>query len=517
MRKIVASIVFIGWFNTSLAQYFQFSQYNFTPQRINPAQVGNSDYASLSFDYRNQVTDGGFHLTSNILNASYPIFARNGRRWSGVGITLMDDRSGQAGIFNTQEVGVSYAINVPLAKYQTISLGFKGLYQNRKIDLDGLFTGSQYVPDRGFSEALASGENTGQFDVDFMTFSAGLYWQQTNDDGTRLAYWGISFFDFNKPENSFFNLESHLNSTFVASLGLRVYQRDKLSIFPELLYTRSGSKNVLNAGFITQYDLKAYSESKAFLNIITKYVLGRSGIVGLQLYKENLTIGLSYDFPVIVTNVANTGAVEVGVELRKLVIPRKRNKNRKKTKASVQASRKQLAKKPVTRNAKVASDSAETGFKMDTVAAKPIPGQDLSSRLKEKQDSVRTNVEPGKFRHEPLVLEKATLDFTFGFNSTEVDDQTARYLNDLAEALRDNPELRLRLVGHTDNIGSDKFNLKLSFSRAQKIKDYLIAKGIGDSRISIEGKGMREPLNDNSTQEKRALNRRVELTILYDN
>jgi outer membrane protein OmpA-like peptidoglycan-associated protein len=303
----------------------------------------------------------------------------------------------------------------------------------------------------------------------------------------------------------------------VASLGLRVYQRDKLSIFPELLYTRSGSKNVLNAGFITQYDLKAYSESKAFLNIITKYVLGRSGIIGLQLYRENLTIGLSYDFPVIVTNVANTGAVEVGVELRKLVIPRKRNKNRKKTKASVQASRKQLAKKPVIRTTKDASNSADTSVKIDTVAAKPIPGQDLSSRLKHKQDSVRTNVEPGKFRHEPLILEKATLDFTFGFNSAEVNDQTARYLDDLAKALRDNLELRLRLVGHTDNIGSDKFNLKLSFSRAQKIKDYLVARGIGDSRISIEGKGMGEPLNDNSTQEKRALNRRVELTILYDN
>jgi outer membrane protein OmpA-like peptidoglycan-associated protein len=126
-------------------------------------------------------------------------------------------------------------------------------------------------------------------------------------------------------------------------------------------------------------------------------------------------------------------------------------------------------------------------------------------------------VEPGKFRHEPLILEKATLDFTFGFNSAEVNDQTARYLHDLAEALRDNPELRLRLVGHTDNIGSDKFNIKLSFSRAQKIKDYLVANGIGSSRIFVEGKGMREPLNDNSTKEKRALNRRVELTILYDN
>lgn len=517
MRRIVASIVFVGWFNTSLAQYFQFSQYNFTPQRINPAQISNSDYASISFDYRNQSTDGGFHLTSNILNASYPIIARNGRRWSGIGITLMDDRSGQAGIFNTQEVGLSYAINVPLAKFQTLSLGVKGLYQNRKIDLDGLFTGSQYVPDRGFSEALASGENTGQFDTDFVTFSAGMYWQQTDDAGTRLAYWGISFFDFNKPENSFFNLESHLNATFVASLGMRVYQRGNLGIFPEILYTRSASTNVVNAGFITKYDLKAYSGTKAYVNIITKYAIGRSGILGLQLYKENFTVGLSYDFPVLVTNIANTGAVEIGIEVRKLVVSKKQQRNRKKSRVSVQASRKGSTKKSTDIKSEVRSDTVATTIRIDSTGVKPPSENNLSGSLNERQDSVKTSVEPGKLRYEPLILEKATLDFTFDFNSVEINDQTARYLDDLTKVLRDNPELRLRLVGHTDNVGSEKFNMKLSLSRAQKVKDYLVANGVGGKRIAVEGKGMSEPLNDNSTEGKRAINRRVELTFLYDN
>ncbi len=68
-------------------------------------------------------------------------------------------------------------------------------------------------------------------------------------------------------------------------------------------------------------------------------------------------------------------------------------------------------------------------------------------------------------------------------------------------------------MGHTDNTGSEKFDLKLSQYRAQTMKDYLVNKGIAASRISVEGKGMKEPLNDNSTDAKRALNRRVELTI----
>ncbi|HEX6225319.1 MAG TPA: OmpA family protein, partial [Chryseolinea sp.] len=87
-------------------------------------------------------------------------------------------------------------------------------------------------------------------------------------------------------------------------------------------------------------------------------------------------------------------------------------------------------------------------------------------------------------------------------------------LDDLAKALNDNPDLQITLVGHTDNIGSEKFNLKLSRYRAQTIKDYLVGKGVDTSRISTDGKGMSEPLNDNSTEEERAANRRVELTIV---
>jgi type IX secretion system PorP/SprF family membrane protein len=421
----------------------------------------------------------------------------------------MDDRSGQAGIFNTQEVGLSYALNVFLAKFQTISLGFKGLYQARRIDLGGLYTGAQYVPDRGFSGALASGETSGLYNTDFVTFSAGLYWQQTDKSGTKLGYWGVSFFDFNKPENSFVGAESHLNSTLVATGGFRVYNRRNVSIFPELLYTRSASNNVVNLGIVTRYDLNP----SAYINILSKYVFGRSAILGLQLCKENLTVGLSYDFPVVTTNVANTGAVEVGVELRKLVIPKRKMVKKPVKKTSTQVQRKPVQKTTTTPKPAVAK---KTTASVDSATAKTPTKVDMSSRLKQKQDSVLASAEAGKFQHEALILEKATLDFNFDFGSSEVNEKTAQYLDDLAKALTDNPELKIQLIGHTDNVGSEKFNLKLSQYRAQTMKDYLVDAGVEESRIITGGKGMKEPLNDNSTEEKRALNRRVELTILYE-
>jgi outer membrane protein OmpA-like peptidoglycan-associated protein len=114
------------------------------------------------------------------------------------------------------------------------------------------------------------------------------------------------------------------------------------------------------------------------------------------------------------------------------------------------------------------------------------------------------------------VLEKATLHFNFEFNSTNLDNETTDYLDELAQALTDNPELKIKLVGHTDNVGSEKFNQRLSINRAQTLKDYLVEKGVDGERITAEGKGMKEPLNKNETEEDRAKNRRVELTILYE-
>src|SRR3546814_13711317 len=112
-------------------------QYNCTGQRVNPATVSSSDYASLGFSYRNQGTAADIHVNSSTASASYPFFNSNGKRWSGVGLSLMDDRSG--GIFSVQEASLSYAINVFLSRLQFLSLGVKGLYQQRRVDLNGLY------------------------------------------------------------------------------------------------------------------------------------------------------------------------------------------------------------------------------------------------------------------------------------------------------------------------------------------------------------------------------------------
>ena len=496
------------------AQYFQYSQYNFTPQRINPAQVSTSDYATVSFDYRNQATGGDFHLNSNIINASYPLISRNGTHWSGIGLSMMDDRSSQASIFNTQEIALSYAITIAVAKGQTLSFGAKGLYQTRKFNFDGLYTSSQYIPDRGFDESISNGEDLNDVVNNFFTFSAGLYYQRIDRAGDKIAYWGVSFFDFNKPEDSFLESTSYLNSTGVASLGFRLYHQGNISFLPELLYTRSGNRNVLNVGGITKYEIKPYpNQVSVHVDVITKYVIGRSGIIGLQFHQEKFSIGISYDFPLFVTNVANTSAFEVGLEFRKLVLPKGKKARQQQLKKN-----QTLAKRNPITNYKVKSIVKIPVPVKDSLKLNPIPDkEDLSSRLKQKQDSITASANAGNIVHEPLILEKATLHFNFEFNSAVLDEEATAYLKDLAKALIDNPELKIKLIGHTDNVGSEKFNLKLSAYRALTLKDYLVGNGVDEKRITSDGKGMSEPLNNNQTPEDRSKNRRVELTILYEN
>ncbi|GCC52484.1 hypothetical protein SanaruYs_27210 [Chryseotalea sanaruensis] len=520
MRILIKSVLIVllsGPGYLVQAQYFQFSQYNFTKQRINPALVANSDYASVSLDFRHQPTAGGFNLTSNFLDVSYPLIASNGKRWSGFGLSFMDDRAGQQALFQAQEAALAYAINITPAKGQTLSLGTKVLYQSKRLNMDELFTGAQFIPDRGFDESIFNGEDNTALRTNYVSFNLGLHWQQVDRRGSTMSYFGISFFDFNKPNDSFLEETNTLNSTVVGSVGANIYKRGKLSVMPEVLFTINSNTALFNIGTVTRYDLTTkWRGFNDHLNFITKVVPGRSIITGIQFQRETFALGLSYDFPAGKGNVANTGAVEIGLELKRLVIPKARRKSANK-KTSEKASAPKATTSKQIMPAAITKDSTEQStIKAAVEESGDSKVETMSTRLKHKQDSLATLARAGSLKHEPYVVEKTTLHFNFEFNSADLDDESSQYLGDLAEALKDNPQLRIKLVGHTDNVGSDKFNLKLSIYRAEVIKSFIVEQGIAADRILADGKGMREPLNANKNEAERALNRRVELTIMYE-
>jgi outer membrane protein OmpA-like peptidoglycan-associated protein len=89
-------------------------------------------------------------------------------------------------------------------------------------------------------------------------------------------------------------------------------------------------------------------------------------------------------------------------------------------------------------------------------------------------------------------------------------------LNALAKLLTDKPDWNLHIAGHTDNVGSEESNMKLSKDRAEAVAKYLKGKGLDSSRFIVEWFGETSPIADNSTPEGRQKNRRVEMEIAFD-
>lgn len=101
----------------------------------------------------------------------------------------------------------------------------------------------------------------------------------------------------------------------------------------------------------------------------------------------------------------------------------------------------------------------------------------------------------------------------FETNSAQLQDISLLEINRLLKLLNENPELKVRINGHTDNVGKPADNLKLSAARAKAVVDYLAGKGIAVDRLAYKGFGDTKPVADNKTESGRALNRRTEFEV----
>ena len=119
---------------------------------------------------------------------------------------------------------------------------------------------------------------------------------------------------------------------------------------------------------------------------------------------------------------------------------------------------------------------------------------------------------------QPVVPDKGVIvvmhNLYFATNATTILPESEEALNDLSGMMQTHPEMRIRIVGHTDDVGSEKDNMVLSLGRAEAVKRALTERGVEDDRIETEGKGESEPIAPNDSEEGRAENRRVEFIVL---
>jgi len=146
-----------------------------------------------------------------------------------------------------------------------------------------------------------------------------------------------------------------------------------------------------------------------------------------------------------------------------------------------------------------------------------IAGNVWSKRMQQQKQEMEaatagTGVEVSQTEDNRLKLEIPS-DISFDKGRADIMPNFRPVLDKFASSLTANPASRVTIIGHTDSSGSDAINDPLSVNRAARARDYLTARGVAASRISVDGRGSHEPLVANDTAANMAKNRRVEIFV----
>lgn len=98
----------------------------------------------------------------------------------------------------------------------------------------------------------------------------------------------------------------------------------------------------------------------------------------------------------------------------------------------------------------------------------------------------------------------------FDFNKSNLKPESHSILDEVVEYLNSNKTVKMEIQGHTDNRGTEQYNIKLSYKRADSVRKYLVSKGVSAERLKVSGFGFSKPVVPNDTEENRSRNRRVE-------
>jgi len=119
----------------------------------------------------------------------------------------------------------------------------------------------------------------------------------------------------------------------------------------------------------------------------------------------------------------------------------------------------------------------------------------------------------GEVKEEARGLVLYISDILFDFNKSTLRSASVEGLSKIAKALEKHPTYKIKVEGHTDWVGSDAYNMKLSDARAKTVAIFLVSNGIAKGRVSEIGLGESKPIADNKTAEGRQRNRRVEIVV----
>ena len=343
---------------------------------------------------------------------------------------------------------------------------------------------------RGFDPQVAINEPFGSQRQSAYSFSAGGLWYQTRQPGQLHHYLGLAAQQVNRPALHWLENPARATVRYTAQAGWQAFRKNNVSATPEALWWREAGQQYLNAGAKLSYH---FQDDNPFnpvgdgaVSLITRHTLGESTSLGVQLEQPHFVAGFAYDWGGGSSLEPGFQATEYGVVLRRSL----------------------FGKKKATAPAVVAP--SERTFSGSAPAQKSAPADEAIAHR--PADEAERSAAPGKTVPTAPTPERKRA-FSFDFNETGLNEDTERYLQDVVRLLRDNPHLHVRVVGHTDNVGTAEANQTVSLRRAVAVQEFLVAAGVAAGRIETVGRGDAEPLTPNQDAAGRAKNRRIEIEL----
>ncbi|PWJ42701.1 type IX secretion system PorP/SprF family membrane protein [Sediminitomix flava] len=467
--------------------FFQLSGYGW--EQLNPAHHLLLERGTFQVLHRKQSPLPGVDYRQTSVGFSSPIQTKTSQ--IGLSVNYLND---DFSLTEYQQVhllqaALSYAL--PLNKQQKLGLGLSTTFFQQQWDYNNYSTGSQWVPNVGYDPTQATGEAlSGTLIGNYWGLNAGMMWSYTPKNYSKPSvYLGVSGYFLNKPSIDIVAEENVLQPIYSIQAGSRHFLNKSWELRPQLVFRQDYKETWISFGSDLVYQFDNYNPNDPI----------GSGAIGLNLRAENrglmaagimfeqstFAIGASYEF-VLSSEVVKRPALEAGITL----YPFRMNKKRR----VVQP------KNQVDRN----SDEWVAYERKFDQFNTPQPKEEV----KEPQIEIATEDEIKRAKMKPI---KYTL--YFEFNKIVLDAISQKQLDYTLLLLKDNPQLHVDVVGHSDNVGSFEAKERVAWFRANYVYRYLKKKGISKEQMKLISEADRMPIVSNDTAENRAKNRRVELLI----
>ena len=210
-------------------------------------------------------------------------------------------------------------------------------------------------------------------------------------------------------------------------------------------------------------------------------------------------------------------AVQTAEDARIMTVRKKRAEDEANAKQQAQnaqlaaAQAQAAADQQAAERARAEARAAEAEAQAARAHQQTVRANDQTEQLRERLKAQLNQVLATRESARGLIVDMS--DVLFDFNKYTLKPEAREKLAKVSGILLAYPGLALQVEGYTDNIGSDEYNQKLSEERADSVRDYLVAQGVAQTEVSATGYGENDPIADNSTNDGRAQNRRVQLVV----